>query len=527
MSIQVRNLLELPVYQNSATVLSAAGMDKMVRYLTVMETPDFHFDTIEKGTMILTTLSSYHQNIQEINRTIEGLCEADVAAIGIKLGRFISEVDDSTVAICRQHQVPLFAFDNTVYFRQVLSESLTYIANDQYVYMEKLISLENELSGLILKEGSLLEITDALCRRIPCICQAYNTDMELLSERSSLGQADKTDVPAVLKDIRSKKKNLDSHFINERELVLECRSVQTVEGYLYVKADQPLNGMNLPFIQSVNRAVSMRLMDLSIEEKAKSKLVESLLDDILFSGSMDEDLTASRLKLFDFTPLERHGLILLQKADHQVTEKSEVRIAQSCLARHLQSVIVFRQDDNLLAMLSFDRKKTDQQIQEDVKGALQDTLKELPGKYCAGVSILTRHLKNMTRCYKQARQAIQFGKTMNHKEEIYFYNDYLQLGLISHALETNTSLVYFKHIINPIREHDKVHNSNLWDTLCRCLNAPTLEKVSKDLYIHISTLRYRLEKIEILTGYNYFDPNDRMSLYLAYLLYYAELSQQK
>jgi hypothetical protein len=64
---------------------------QFVQYVTVREAPDFRFSNLGNDVFILTTLSAHHSSLEEINSIIRGLCEAHVAAIAIKLGRFVYE----------------------------------------------------------------------------------------------------------------------------------------------------------------------------------------------------------------------------------------------------------------------------------------------------------------------------------------------------------------------------------------------------------------------------------------------------
>ena len=79
--------------------------------------------------------------------------------------------------------------------------------------------------------------------------------------------------------------------------------------------------------------------------------------------------------------------------------------------------------------------------------------------------------------------------------------------------------IFYDRIISPIQSYDRQAKSDLWPTLEASFRHDKLEQVAEALHIHISTLRYRLQKIQSLTGYNYFNSRDRMTLYLAVLLF--------
>lgn len=80
---------------------------------------------------VLTTLSNYHDSLEETNCFIRGLCQAGISAIGIKLGRFVNEIDSSTIAIAEQYHVVLLSISPHAYFREILSETLSLITGNQ------------------------------------------------------------------------------------------------------------------------------------------------------------------------------------------------------------------------------------------------------------------------------------------------------------------------------------------------------------------------------------------------------------
>ena len=120
MSATVEELLELPVYRQHAKLCTSVGLSKEVKYFTVMETPDFHINTLGGQVFVLTTLSAHYESLEEINRVVEQLCQADVSAIGIKLGRFVDELDGSTIAIIEAAHIPLITFDSNGIFIKVI-----------------------------------------------------------------------------------------------------------------------------------------------------------------------------------------------------------------------------------------------------------------------------------------------------------------------------------------------------------------------------------------------------------------------
>ena len=529
MALTVRELMSLPLYQEHVSVACDRGMNNEVSYLTVMEAPDFHIETLDERTMILTTLSSHYQSLDSVNEIIEKLCQAKVAAIAIKKGRFLEKIDDSTIEIARRYRVPLLAIDRKTYFRQILSESLSAIADKQYVRMQKMIAFSDKLQDAVYHNTSFDETISVFTSLIDCYCCLAEADLRILAESNypelNLGYLD---LRKAVEEYRlAKRKDEKTTFWNNnREYLFPCGNQDEINGYLYVVFSEEPDSASVGFAQSLSVTLSIKLFERSIEEKAKQELASAILDDILFSGNVNEMLTVDRLKLFGFVPQERHALILLKpEQEDQIHATSSA--VQNIFSRYFTSAIAFEQGDLFIVMLSERAKRTNSQIYRSIEEAAAETNQLLGGSFRFGVSTIVGKFRRISACYTQAKKALNYGELMRREKTVHFYSDYLELGLLSHALHTDTSGILFRDIINPIREYDEKYEMTLWDTMVRCFSATTLDSVAKELFVHISTLRYRLQKIEVLTGYDYFDQKDKLMLYMAYLLFMADQAEKE
>jgi len=57
-------------------------------------------------------------------------------------------------------------------------------------------------------------------------------------------------------------------------------------------------------------------------------------------------------------------------------------------------------------------------------------------------------------------------------------------------------------VIAPLLAQDQRYNTQLAQTLGALIFADDLEAAASTLFIHINTVRYRLNKVKQLTGYN-------------------------
>lgn len=72
------------------------------------------------------------------------------------------------------------------------------------------------------------------------------------------------------------------------------------------------------------------------------------------------------------------------------------------------------------------------------------------------------------------------------------------------------------HVLGPLLEHDAAHGSELAHTLDAFLRqCGVLERAARELHVHVNTLRYRLAKIETLTGRDLSSMAARVDFFLA------------
>jgi DNA-binding PucR family transcriptional regulator len=75
---------------------------------------------------------------------------------------------------------------------------------------------------------------------------------------------------------------------------------------------------------------------------------------------------------------------------------------------------------------------------------------------------------------------------------------------------------YRDRLLGPLREYDERHHSQLEATLDRFLAcSASWSKCAQELHLHVNTLRYRIEKINQLTGRDLSRLDHQVDFYLA------------
>ena len=523
MSLTIRGLLELPYFQESARLMTSCVTDRKIEYVTVMEAPDFNTDSLSENGLILTTLSAHYQSLNSINRVVKALSMAHVSAIGIKLGRYVNSIDRSTVEIAQMYGVSILALSEKLLFRKAISEVLTFIANEQKAVTERVIQANRELYQALLQNCSMRELLTQLSSRLSCYMCCCDADGQKLAEAGSAAQGTGVvfNEKKIVEYLSEFNKNAECGYLScEGAIVIPCRAQERVLGLCCVAADETQAEPILPLVESISNALSVKLLELNLKKQVDQENMTAIMDDILFSDHADEKTIIDRMKPLNFAPGSAYSfLVITVRRDSNVCIKNiSLDIIKNSFCTHSISSVVFRRMEEYLALVTYAKDQTPESAAKKI-GECREVASEYLGvDLVVGSSMIVSDLRKLGDCYNQAKMAMRLGMIFNPEASLFLYDKYFEFGLISRAVDTSESQAFFKRIINPIKDYDSQYKTELWNTLFVVFAHDTLEGASKYLFVHVSTLRYRLNKVFEITGYNYFEQKGKLMLYLAVII---------
>ncbi|WP_249963598.1 CdaR family transcriptional regulator [Histophilus somni] len=232
----------------------------------------------------------------------------------------------------------------------------------------------------------------------------------------------------------------------------------------------------------------------------------------LLKGKLNEAEIEKQSAFFGLTLHTKSAVIIIQIL-HPTAEKLQK------LAGYLEQSI------NHLAILSHDKIALIQPAEElqallGTKGLqklfppylLPSGLKGL--KVAIGSEV--ENNRNISLSFQTALSTLRYGETYFPKKSIYFFNQYKLPALLDNLRSTWQS----KELLKPIDTlYQQDENHLLQKTLQQYFFSNCdLALTSQQLFIHINTLRYRLSKIEKITGLSFNKIDEKFTLYLSTLL---------
>ncbi|MFI0468056.1 PucR family transcriptional regulator [Saccharopolyspora sp. 5N102] len=145
---------------------------------------------------------------------------------------------------------------------------------------------------------------------------------------------------------------------------------------------------------------------------------------------------------------------------------------------------------------------------------------ELPGRprLLAGVSERTASVSDLGSALEIARRRLRSarGHGPGRAPVVVSGSKVDSHAVLLSALPARLRRSFRHHMLTPLADYDAVHGSDLIGTLTSFLEScGSWQRSAEELHVHVNTLRYRIQRIEQLTGRSLSSMRDRVDLYLA------------
>ena len=529
MSAAVTELYELPIFQKESKLIAGtSGLNNLVQNVSVMEVPDFNISGQNQGVFLLTTLYAYKDAPQQLLPALQRLfCGNNVAGIAIKLDRFLHQIPSEVIELADQCAIPLFVLSKNVTFRQMIIEITDKLIDNRSAILTAANNFSETLSNIVLNNRGISGVVNALYREISCYCACYSLNDNRLTESHTSDKSSLRDKCELLAEqlLKHKTSSKDATFFQLNDcLIFPCKVHRQIVGCLIIGGAEDLGEKEYAMVNQAVSFLSICFLEEYTRIEAEQRIISPIVNRLLFSTHtnrehVENDLRALGLKILDYflviaiesSPdsraicLSGHSLVKFWQQKATQTFESAIVVPEG----QTSVIIASGQKDNMLAHST------------SWQGALEQIAK-FGESVKLGYSVLIADPLKIPECYKQARKAICYGRKTRPDKDVFAYEDYLALGVVSQCSGTLDADILYNTIITPLLQYDCSHGESLWKTLETTLASKSLSQSAKDLYIHISTLRYRLEKICELTGCDFFCSQGKFKLNLAYMLYQSQ-----
>jgi PucR family transcriptional regulator, purine catabolism regulatory protein len=513
-AITVAQIMEIETIPNSAKLIAGYdGLNREITYVTVMETPNL-YELITGGEFVLSTLYTFRNNREMLLPTISKLIKHGISAIGFKPRPYFPEIPQEIIDLANECKVPLFEINKDAKYREIIKAVYAEINNYQTNLLIDVERYYQELSNTVLSSGEFDQLLKGLGRRVDCSIFFVRFDYNLLGNYLISPAIFETDIMERLETFIKQNGEIDHYIFNRGLHVFPCLMRKQVIAYLVLHSSECLNEKSMLMAKQLVTFLTLKVID---QLDSEQKILTALLDDILFKHIFNENELRERLALHGLKKKNMYRIIVIRdkKESSQKSVSKIVRRFSAKICEIIKDSLSIEKDDEvviILASQNVDLMKPPRWIE-----ALGN---EVTGDNCPvviGIGSSTDNAVDIHLSYYIAKNTIIAG-IASGKGGILYYKDFLTMLVLLKAAGTPEQQHLISCIIDPIKNHGNNRNM-LMKTLDAVIFEDDLEVVASTLHIHVNTVRYRLNRIRDLTGFDFFSAKDRYAIATAYLMY--------
>jgi PucR family transcriptional regulator, purine catabolism regulatory protein len=493
-AITVRDALSLQCMQGAGFLAGAAGAERRIRGVNVMEDADI-VRWMRGGELLLTTGYTIRDDPSALARLVPALAERDLAGLVIKVGLYVDAVPADVVAVADERAFPIIGLPPRTMFDDILSEVLGTILNRQAVELERSNAIHARLTQVAVDGGSfteLAEVVSELVHRPVTIRDGQGRDLAVTA-----GAAPEPDAPHVVRPIRIGDADHGEVVVWTGGVDVTGHELKTMEHAATVAAMAIAQERSV--VLSEQRHRTLLLMQLVSHRPVDRAEIGR------WATAMGWDMDRARaVVLVDLCDREGERV----RVAGQPLEDRLVRAAQDAAGR---GAIVWALRSGLALLVEPGAGLGG--VARSVHAALRRA--GAAGGVMVAAGGVAGDVDDLGRSYEEAASTLALGRELSGHDFVLEHEELGVYRLLS-RLPLDELRRHRAEAIGPLLDYDRDHNGALVHTLevfLRCERNRV--RAAEELFIHYNTLRYRLGQIEKLTGGLSGDATARLNLEVA------------
>ncbi len=554
MGVLVSDMLELKEFKGIVLLSGEEYIFNEIKGITIIEAPDI-VKFIKGGEVLLTSLYAFmNSSMDEFVDYIEALSAAKISAMGIKRGRNIDQEEEKIsflLKFAQKNHFPLLEIPFSLSFKDIMSLIMERLSNEEILRLKYFKMTHDNFSALSFPfdsaENGVGVIIDVLSKMVDNPVSLYDQNGMLIAT---------TDTRLLNLRISGKKKKYEPGFYSSYTYFKQSQAVFSDSEKRYTQYLIHFKVMYSYMIYLVVTETAKRLSDLdfiAIENAStvlkyelfrqysinamEKKYENDILNDILYGKiKLGHDLKKNAellgldgeayysIIVFTFSGCrsgrgEKHSDTI--KYCNMIYDLVLRCFPKARVQNDINKVIVIQASEE--ATDSVKQKKKIKECIAEIQN--QITLTEKSVKLSVGIGKEVKGLANVTESLKQAVHALAFINVLGQEikdsgAKGMFYDELGIFELLSDIKDEKQLENYIPKSLKSLIHYKRPQRDDLLDTLKVYLeHNQNLAKTAQDLYIHYKTATYRVERITEITGIDFSDANEVLSVRIGLVVY--------
>jgi purine catabolism regulator len=492
-----------------------------VRWVHITELAD-PTPWLSGGELVLTTGMTL--DTPEVQREFTArLAGHHLAGLGFGTGFNHPDVPPAVLEVAREHGFPVFEVPYDLPFIAITEKAFTRLVNEQYEVLQRGIAIQRRLERLILEERGLDEVARALAATIGGAVIVLSSRGETMAAKAFRRELSDDALATLRSDVVSRTTTSSGNGAGDsaapvafapehpelagRALALPVatRGSGAPQAWLVAVRDAgALGDFERLILQQAVTVVALELLRQRVMRDTERRLAGDVLAEAL-TGRLEPDELQTRLGPFGVAD---SAAVLVFELDDPVSGEP---LLDRFMASAGVGALVAPRERHLCAVVD----ATDADPLELAARARAALIAEHGAvRAAASRPAPTRALR---RSYHEARCALEASTLSGDgAPEVASYKDLGAFQLLLSLQDEDALRLYCDNLLGPLENGE----GDYGDELMRSLEAfieqnGQWERAARQLFCHRHTLRYRIRRIEELTGRDLSRARDRIEFWLA------------
>jgi len=390
--------------------------------------------------------------------------------------------------------------------------------------LQKSIDLHNQFIGLVLENSGLQKIVSTIGQAIGLPVWIEDREFRILAKTRVSDKVQQISSRELLS--KQSNKGLIESFYSKRETavfqmvgkngqpVRRCLTPITagkeILGFLTVDLNKnPLMEGQKLILRDASVVIAVVLLKQMVSVDSKKQLVKNLLDEWLFSNTMNEEQVLEWITKLGITLDYPLSLIVLEFESAQlghinkcVVELRNVLLPNGVIGIHENKLVIILSNGG------------DGQAEK-----MKSLLIKLLGQSCTSKWWLTMGVKSNSifetrQNYNNASAANQIMKHLNKENTCFDYENLGAYGML--GIEPQRFVWFARKVLGEVIDYDKKHNTELISTLKLYFQCQqNIQAASRQGFVNDGTLKYRLKRIQEIADLDLTNPEVTLQVQLA------------
>ena len=533
--IRVSDLLRLPAYSGARLVAGSGGLDRVVSRANIMEVPDIEA-WVKPHELVLTTGYPLREVPDGLARLVGSLDRAGVAALGVKLRRYLDDLPADMVVEADRLGLPVFLVPDDVAFDDLLGAALGNVLNRQSTMLERSEVVHRDLVSVVLDGGGLEELLAKLGTMLDGQAFVTTPDGRVLARTDPPAQGDGTAVPELFAEsgrFRSERFAPGTHRAGSLALaVVAVMAGKADHGRLVVlREGESVPAADVHVLERAATVAALAITKSIAVQAVEAKYRGDFVRDVLLGRAGPPEAVVAHFDALGWD-VARPLVVVVATLDFppapsaatpEVTEL-DVRTAQDRFANAWLTVISHR--DRTAPVVGFASEVValvgvppGARAREVVDALVRDVSGDGGGgrrSFGTGVSRVIEDPAGIAAGYEQVRRAVHVGRQLQGPSAVAHFDDLGAFRLLSLIEDVHELRNFVTEVLGELADETNAEAADMRTTLRVLLDTNfNVAETSRRLHFHYNTLRYRITKLERIVGPFTVDPDLQLDLSLA------------